>query len=1072
MIRQLRNLFVSIFLFSLGSLAFAQNAQIQGQVSDASGAVIPKALVRAVNQQTGTERKVQTNGSGQYIVPGLDPSVYKIFVQAPGFSTAVSTPITLYVAQTAVLDFKMKVGDAGQTVTVDGSGLQLNTTDASVSTVVDRKFVGDMPLNGRSFQALILLAPGVLTTTPQFSTNPGVNGEFSVNGQRTDANAYTVDGISANNGVAGTGSGAGNSGSLASFSALGTTQPLVSVDALQEFRITTSTSSAEYGRQPGAQIEFQTRSGSNDFHGTAFDYFRNDALDANNWFNDNNTPIISKPAERQNDFGGVLGGPIMVPKVYSGRDRTFFFFSYEGLRLAQPQPAQIIYVPTNGTNNTGIYLDPNLANLRANAPAALRPVLNAFPKPNCTLLENPQCVDYGDGLSPAILSTSLPSRLDSVSVRLDHQATPWLRLFFRYAITTSSAIQSVNTQETSMTYKTQAFTFGGDSTISASTSNQFRLGYSPTRAVNTTDEVTLGGGTPANLNALQGLPSSGNVSQIVLAFPNGENVVTGQGHTGVPQHQWNVTDTLSWSRGRHSFRAGIDYRRTVSYHNLTGLSSYPLTEYVYESGTSVLQNATDLAVVETASEQDPAFTNFSAFVQDNWRVQPRLTLSFGVRWELNPPPSVIGGQQQRTIDGSFSNPATLALAPIGTPLYKTTYYNFAPRLGIATTLHNYAGHETVFRAGGGVYFDTGQQFTFYGGGQSPGLGAQAFYFYSPTTPVSFPLTSSQLNVTPSLTTPYGQMYLTSRNLQLPYSFQWNASLEQALGATQSLTVGYVGSNGRRLLHEHPYDLSSLSQTFTQVFRFENGLSSSYNALQLQYKRTLSRGLQALIAYTWSHAIDYESQDYNVFPYQRASSDNDVRNNFTTAISYDLPRHPGNSWQQSLFGNWGMDLRLAIRTAFPVELQGPQMTDSIGNQYFGLLNYSGGNPYIYKSGIPGGRQFNANLFSVPSDGQIGNTPRNFLRGFGENEVNLAVRRDFPIYEGLHLQFRVEAFNLFNHPNFGQIDGTCGAYSPGQTCTNPLFGQATGTLATSLGGGLTQLYQQGGPRSLQLALKMVF
>ena len=244
----------------------------------------------------------------------------------------------------------MPLGSATEQVTVEATGHEINTTDASVSTVVDRNFVETMPLNGRSFQSLILLAPGALTASPQDGTNSGITGEYSVNGQRADGNNFTIDGISANNAPNFiNAAGAGSAGSLPTSSAIGTTQALISVDALQEFRISTSTSSAEFGRQPGAQVAFQSRSGTNTWHGTAFDDVRNDAFDANNWFNDDNTPPLTKPAERQNDFGGVLGGPLSLPHVYSGKDRLFFFFSYEGLRLSQPQDATVLYVPSNGT---------------------------------------------------------------------------------------------------------------------------------------------------------------------------------------------------------------------------------------------------------------------------------------------------------------------------------------------------------------------------------------------------------------------------------------------------------------------------------------------------------------------------------------------------------------------------------------------------------------------------------------------------------------------------------------------------------------------------------------------------
>ncbi len=283
----------------------------------------------------------RTNGTGFYAISGVEPGTYTIRVTADGFYTEVLAGVTVDVAAKLTEDFQLQIGSASDTVEVNGSGTEINTTDATVSTVINRRFVENIPLNGRSFQSLMTLAAGV-TVVP--SSGPGSQGELSVNGQRTESNYYTVDGISANTGatVSTSGSpGAGFSGSTPQGSALGTTQSIVSIDALEEFRATTSSYSAEYGRTPGGQFSFSTRSGTNQWHGSAFDYLRNYGIDAMDRFDTVKLP------ERQNDFGGTLGGLIRIPRLYDGRDRTFFFFSYEGLRLTSPQSAQLYEVPSN-----------------------------------------------------------------------------------------------------------------------------------------------------------------------------------------------------------------------------------------------------------------------------------------------------------------------------------------------------------------------------------------------------------------------------------------------------------------------------------------------------------------------------------------------------------------------------------------------------------------------------------------------------------------------------------------------------------------------------------------------------
>ena len=296
--------FLVLYWMLIGVLSFAQmeTATLSGTVMDRTGAVIADVQVQVTNSDTNVVTATTTNKSGVYVVPSLKPGRYRIAVTKVGFKQVVITDMTLNVQDVVSRNFNLEVGAVSESITVTADQLNVNTQDATVSTVVDRQFAENLPMNGRSFQSLITLAPGV-TTVPGART--GANGEFSINGQRTEANYFTVDGVSANTGVsalAGLNS-SGIGGSTPSETALGTTQSLVSVEDLQEFRIATSTYSAEYGRSPGGQISFLTRSGTNDWHGSAFDYFRNSALDANNWFNNNAS--LPKTAERQNHFGGT-----------------------------------------------------------------------------------------------------------------------------------------------------------------------------------------------------------------------------------------------------------------------------------------------------------------------------------------------------------------------------------------------------------------------------------------------------------------------------------------------------------------------------------------------------------------------------------------------------------------------------------------------------------------------------------------------------------------------------------------------------------------------------------------------
>src|SRR5260370_2179109 len=376
-ILRMRSVLMLVVIFLLAGVpAFAQmeTATLSGVIQDPNGRVVPDVEVSATRIETGTVSTTKASGAGVYFFTDLVTRPYHLTIRKPGFKEIDIKDFQLYVQDKLEQNFSLEIGSVSETVTVEGGSPLVNTTDAAVSTVIDRNFVANTPLNGRSFQDIISMTPGVVTQSPNTSpTGAGSGGDFSVNGQRTESNIYTVDGVSGNV-AAGIGAGdqnstqtAATSGSVPAGTILGTTQSLVSVDALQEFRCQSSTYSAEYGRWPGGQFSLVTRSGTNQWHGTAFDYLRNNYFDANDWFSD--SLGAPKSALRQNDFGGTLGGPVLIPGLYHGKDKTFFFVSYEGLRLIQPQPA----APNQLLPDTV---------LRQQAPAPLPPILNAFPVPN------------------------------------------------------------------------------------------------------------------------------------------------------------------------------------------------------------------------------------------------------------------------------------------------------------------------------------------------------------------------------------------------------------------------------------------------------------------------------------------------------------------------------------------------------------------------------------------------------------------------------------------------------------------------------------------------------------------
>jgi Carboxypeptidase regulatory-like domain/TonB dependent receptor len=1019
------------------------NASLTGHITDPSKASIAGAKITAINTATNFRYETTTTDSGEYYLTNLPPGPYQIEIEKSGFKKLIKPDVTLHVQDAIELNFAMAVGSASETVTVTAGAPLLNTESATVSTVVDRTFVQNLPLNGRSFQTLIMLTPGVVVTATAFDDQ----GQFSVNGQRADANYFTVDGVSANFGVTGYFpllQSAG--GALPALTASGGTNSLVSVDAMQEFRIQTSSFAPEFGRTPGGQISIVTRSGTNGFHGTAFDYFRNSVLDANDWFA--NYHHLPKPEERQNDFGGVFGGPII-------KNKTFFFFSYEGLRLRQPSTRETV-VPDNPS--------------RQQAPTSMQPYLNAYPVANGA--------ELGAGLAQFNASYSNPSSLDAYSVRVDRIINSKLSLFGRYdyspsdleqrgAPFTSTALSTTGSVDSSV----HTFTVGLTQLIKPGISNEVRSNYSNHRLGTKFALDNFGGAVPPP-NSLLFPPGFSPTNDDFLLLINGAGEY-GQGKSATDeQRQVNLIDNLSVTTGSHQLKFGVDYRWLAPFSSPTSYSNFVQFSGMSTNAGGALSGTA--AFVQPAAFQSNALLsqNFSFYGQDTWKVTPRLTVTYGLRWDINP---ALKGKNSAndpfTVIG-LSDPATMTLAPRGTPLYNTTYRNVAPRLGLAYQFRGIQNWGAVLRGGFGFFYDLG----------SGSLGGVSSFFpYGASKingPAPFPL-SPQDAAPPVLTTnpPVRSILVAEPNLKLPRTYQWNIAVEQSLGSGQSLSVTYIGALGRDLLRVT--NLFNPNPNFQFVSVTSNTATSEYNALQVKFQRRLSYGLQALASYTFSHSIDIASTDavatYPNTPtsianpnIDRGNSDFDIRHSFTAGVTYDLPSPEFSQFARAAFGGWSVDSFILARTAPPVNVVGA-LYFAAGTAFMPRPNVVPGAPIeLFGSQYPGGKIFNKAAFTVPPRGQQGDFGRNVLRGFGATQVDLAVQRQFHITERLGLRFRAEFFNIFNHPNFG---------SPTNTLSSPLFGHSTQMLASSLGsgganGGFNPLYQIGGPRSIQLALKLQF
>ncbi len=526
--------------------------------------------------------------------------------------------------------------------------------------------------------------------------------------------------------------------------------------------------------------------------------------------------------------------------------------------------------------------------------------------------------------------------------------------------------------------------------------------------------------------------------------------------------QWNLRDTYSLQTRNHLFRFGVDEQHIASH--LTPPPLFILADY-FTPDALVNNSASDL-VITRSTPANPVLNEFSLFAEDAWKVSSALNLSVGLRWDVSPAPKGQHGQDAYTVEGNVSAPATLQLAPRGTPLWHTSWSNFAPRLGAAWQVKNEPGRELIIRAGGGVFFDTAVQPTlaaFHG----VGFTSYAHFLNAPV-----PATPSQINFSTTVQPPYTnqQAYSFSPHLQLPYSWQWNLSAEQALGRNQSITFSYVGANGRRLLEEQQRNVNAQNPEFGNVSYFPSGLTSSFESLQTEYQRAFSAGIEALASYTWAHSFDYGSTD-PFYPLVRGNSDLDVRQNLEAAISWtQKPAQHRFFTRKRLAEGWGLDGRLIARTGFPVNLLGNFSFDPVtGRPYYSGVNLIPGRPlYVYGPQFPGGRMFNGGqnavnpALALPDAPMPGDAPRNLLRGFPEVQGNFGIRQTYHFWEAVNLQLKIEAFNVFNHPNFGYID---------PSFSDLLFGQSTKMLDQSFGNA-GALYNQGGPRALQVSVKATF
>ena len=864
------------------------------------------------------------------------------------------------------VNYVMVTGGTSETVSVECATVSQNCISA--------RTLQELPIQGRSFVSLLTLTPGTNAAGPN-TTN------LSVNGQRASSNQFVIDGVNAGFGIAAGGetSAAGASGNMPALTASGGGNGIATLSATDEVKIQTSPAQAEYGRGAGAQVEVVTRSGTNAFHGSLFHFFGNDALDANDWFA--NSRGLKQPAKRLNTFGGTLGGPIV-------KDQTFFFASYEGMRLRQPM--------------VGITDVPSLPS-RAGATASMRPFLEAFPVP--TAASRP------DGFAEFAASFANPARHDVGSISIDHSWNTDTRVRGRYHFADSNAMQrgsnglSLNTANR-IQNRSQIISGSLTRTLSATTIFDLRANYSRSRVNGSYLLDDFGGAV------VPGGPFPAASFTFDLNSRNAAWMV-GDEQSNL-QRQSSLAGSVVTLRGDHSLKFGGDYRRLSPSIDVRASEQNAFFDGVGQASAGI---ATRVNLLRFGDPQNPVFHNLSLFAQDEWKKTSRLTLTYGLRWELAPPPSTDG--QALAVD-QINDPATLRLATPGSSLWNTTFVNFAPRAGVAYQISEAQGRELLLRGSAGIVHDLGQD-------RSGDIFASSIPFVSGGSVFNAPFP-----IVPAADAGNKDLPLLAFDpgLKVPYVINWNVSLQQNVGRAQTISASYLGSAGKRLLRTDT--LLDQNPDFSFLRVTTNRGESDYRALQLKFERPFTNHFGALVSYTWARSLDNVIDDSArrviMKGFDLEPSDFDVRHQLTGFASYELPAPVRNGIGNKVFRNWALDSIFNARSARPLK-------------FVSMIPTSIGVAYLEKDVTQ--------------------------RGFPLYQVDMALRRKFNFSESVGLQIQTDAFNVFNHPNFEDPVGNdlvLGTAFVGQS--NSMSGRALG------GGGFPSFYSFGGPRTMRVSVKLIF
>lgn len=983
-------------LFASVGPAWAQNAVLVGTVRDATGAAVPQASLTLSDLQKGLSLSTQSDNNGNYEFPTVRPGNYSLKAERNGFKTFLQSGITLEVDQRAVLDVTLQVGSLTETVTVVGELPLIRTQDATVGGVVENRRIIEMPLNGRFFLDLANLLPGTVSSTnPRtFLAGGTAAGAFAFNtaGSREDQINYLVEGINLNDMVQ----------NQITF------QP--NIEFIQEFKIQASSFSTELGRSSGAVVNAVMRSGTNGLHGDVYEFLRNDVLDARNFF-DLPRPVAKAttgreiPPFKRNIFGAAVGGPIWFPGLYDGRNRTFFFASYEGRRQRESETFTA-RVPTPaeraGITNTTIQ----------KIVALLPPETNPLP---------PSGLGFnftGSG--------SKPRTLDQATGKVDHQLAKDDHLAVTYLFQRDSRVEPSNIRANNIPgfgdfrpARRQFASINETHVFGPRTVNEFRFGFNRVRiaffGITTVDAASVGLNTGETGPGTLPRMLVGSATSPILSFGNPAAFPQGRADT-----TFQLTDVISLTRGIHALKFGAEFRRFQN--NNFNRATRGQIEF---ADILAFLNGSVRRFTKPTGDASPDIRAWALnwFVQDDWKLRQNFTLSLGLRYEFNSVPNEVG---DRLV---VFDPPTASLKQVGTSgfsqVYNSDKNNFGPRVGFAWD--PFGNKKTAIRAAYGIFFDQPVTNIVTGLGGNPPF-RTTVDFNNVTVSNLFgaagtPRVPVLANVNQGFTSDYVQ--------------QWNLNIQQELFRGTRVEVSYIGSKGTHLRLLRNINACAPRATgscvrpvsaFGRINQDENSSSSNYHALWLTVERRVSRGLLFNVNYAWSKSIDFNSvgssnpqiQNPLNLRAERAVSDFDARHRFTFSFVYELPfklesapgvaRRLAAGWQLTGVGTFQSGSPLA-----PI-----LTTDNSGTgDFFDRPNLVG-DPFAPGPGCSQTRipacWFNPAAFAVPPKGQFGNAGRNLLVGPGLANFDLGVFKNNRISERFNIQFRAQFYNLVNHTNF--------------------------------------------------------